>query len=206
MSTFDKVAKLGKEKFDLDIKFKDESIFMKMLGFILFFNPSFMKSYTTTIGNTVYFSSRVWLKENEESAARVLAHELVHIADADEAGSFIFSYSYLFPQSFAILSMIAIFGSFWWLLCLLFLLPMPAPMRTYFELRGYAMSDAVTFKSEGQFTNIDWMSGHFTSSDYFFMWPFKNDIQLRILENRNLIKFGKLSNKIDIADEIIACF
>ena len=206
MTAFEKVSELGKEKFGLQVKFKDESLFMKILGLILFFNPRFMTHYTTTIGSTVYFANRKWLEENQDSAAHVLAHELVHIGDAEEAGSLIFSYGYLFPQSFAVLSLFSIISSPWWLLSLLFLLPLPAPMRTYFEFRGYAMTDATYYKSSGQFTDIEWMSGQFTSGSYFFMWPFKGDVQSKILENRNLIKAGKLSTKIDFADEIIACF
>jgi hypothetical protein len=50
------------------------------------------------------------------------------------------------------------------------------------------------------------MAGQFTSGSYFFMWPFKNNIRERILYNRELIKKGALSQKIDYCDEIIACF
>lgn len=206
MSTLEKVTKLGEEKYGLQVKFKDESPFMKLLGKILFFNPKFMTNYTTTIGNTVYFANRKWLEENQESAAHVLAHELVHIRDSNEAGSFIFSYTYLFPQCLALLSLLAIFSSWWWLLCLAFLAPLPSPFRAYWELRGYAITDATYYKSSGQFTDTAWMSGQFTSASYFFMWPFKEDIEWRILENRQLIVDGKLSSKIDFADEIIACF
>lgn len=206
MSALEKVTKLGKEKYGLQVKFKDESLFMKLLGKILFFNPRFMTNYTTTVGNTVYFANRRWLQENEESAAHVLAHELVHIGDSREAGPFLFSYTYLFPQCLAILSLLAIFSSLWWLPCLVFLSPLPSPTRTYWELRGYAVTDATYFKSTGQFTDINWMAGQFTSGSYFFMWPFADDIRCRIEKNRELIKQGNLSKKIDDVDEIINCF
>lgn len=206
MSAYDKVVLLGREKYGLQVKFKDQSSFMKLLGFILFFNPKFMTSYTTTVGSTVYFPSQKWLDERRDSAAHVLAHELVHIRDSAEAGPLFFSYGYLFPQPLALLSLFAIFISHWWLLCLLFLLPAPAPVRTYYELRGYAITDATYYKSSGQFTDLEWMSKQFTSPAYFFMWPFKNDIQRRIVNNRSLISAGKLSTKIEFADEIIACF
>jgi hypothetical protein len=206
MSALEKVTKLGKEKYRLEVKFKDESLFMKILGKILFFNPRFMTNYTTTIGNTVYFANRKWLAENEDSAAHVLAHELIHIKDSEEVGFLLFSYTYLFPQVLALLSLFAIFSSLWWLLCLLFLAPVPSPIRTYWELRGYAITDATCYRSTGRFTDIDWMAGQFTSGSYFFMWPFADDIRSRIEANRQLIKQGQLSNKIDNADEIIACF
>lgn len=206
MSAFDKVLELGKKKFGLEVKFKDESVFMKSLGVVLFFNPRFMTRYSTTVGNVVYFPSRSWLNDNKNSAARVLAHELVHISDATDAGSVLFSYAYLTPQVFALLSLLAFVHSPWWLLCMLFLAPIPAPMRTYWELRGYAITDAVQYKSTGSFTNIDWMIKQFSGSAYFFMWPFKKDIRNRILTNRSLIQEGKLNEKIDFADEIIGCF
>lgn len=206
MTTYDKVTLLGEKKYDLKVRFKNESILMRVLGIILFFNPDFMTNYTTTIGNTVYFPSKEWLESRKTSAAAVLAHELVHIQDSKEAGLIVFSYTYLVPQIFALLSLFAIFSSWWWLLCLVFLAPIPAPFRTYWELRGYAMSDAVRYKSTEKFTDIDWMAGQFTSGSYFFMWPFKADIKKRILRNRELIKQGKLSQKIDYCDEIIDCF
>jgi hypothetical protein len=206
LSPYERVSRLGSEKYGLKVMFKDQSLFMKILGFLLFFNKKFMTNYTTTIGSTVYFPSEKWLNERKESAAAVLAHELVHIADSKKVGSFTFSYCYLIPQVFALLSLLAIFGSPLWLITLAFLAPLPAPIRTYYELRGYAVTDAVCFKASGIFTDIEWMAGQFESSSYFFMWPFKNDIRERIAENRQLIKDGKLSKKIDFCEEIIACF
>jgi hypothetical protein len=165
-----------------------------------------MSNYTTTIGSTVYFPNKEWLESRKDSAANVLAHELVHIADSKNDTAFLFSYGYLLPQSLALLALFATFSTLWWLVFLVFLAPIPAPMRTYYELRGYAMTDAVCFKSTGQFTDIDWMAGQFTSCSYFFMWPFKANIRERILYNRELIKKGALSQKIDYCEEIIACF
>lgn len=206
MSAYENVVKLGQEKYGLQIGFKDESRLMKVLGWLLFFNPKFMTTYTTTIGDTVYFPSKSWLINKQETAAVVLAHELVHIADSREAGSVIFSYCYLTPQVFSLLSLIALCGNVWWLLCLLFLAPLPAPMRTYFELRGYALTDAARYKLTGNFADINFITSQFTTGAYFFMWPFKKDIENRVLANRDLIKRGKLSDKIDFADEIVACF
>ena len=206
MNAYDKVIKLGEEKYGIRVKFKDESPFMKMLGLLLFFNPRFMSSFTTTIGSTVYFPSRIWLENRKDSAARVLAHELVHVADATEAGSIVFSYCYLLPQTLALLSLLAIVGSMWWLSCLIFLLPFPAPMRTYYELRGYAITDAVTYKDIGHFSDVTFITTQFTSMNYYRMWPFKTDIENRVNENRELIKSGELSEKISFADEIIDCF
>lgn len=206
MDSYDKILNFGREKFGVCIKFKDKSFFMKVLGKILFFNPSFMQRYITTIGSTVYFPSEEWLKDNRESAASILAHEIVHVSDSKVSNPFIFSYSYLTPQVFAILSLMAIFSSPWWLLSLVFLAPIPSPFRTYWELRGYAISDAVRYKTSGEFLPKEFITKQFVSSAYFWMWPFESDIDSRIEENRQLILKGKLSLKIDIADEILNCF
>ena len=206
MDTYDKIVKYGQEKYGIEIKFKDESFFMKILSFTLFFNPRFKTNYITTIGKKIYFPSQQWLKENRDSASRVLAHEYVHVLDSIEAGSFIFSYSYLFPQVLATLSLCSLSGNLWWLLSLLFLLPIPAPMRCHYELRGYAMSDAVSYKVFGEFLPIDFIEKQFLTSAYYYMWPFKHDIHNRILANRDLIKKGALNQKIEKSSEILACF
>lgn len=206
MSAYENVVLLGQKKYGLSVKFKDQSYLMKILGFLLFFNPKFMTSYTTVLGNTVYFPSQAWLAERKDASARVLAHELVHISDYTSAGSFVFSVGYMFPQILSLLSVFSFFSSSWWLLSLLFLLPIPAPARTYYELRGYALTDAVSYKKTGKFVDIAWLKKQFTSSAYFFMWPFEVDLENRIEKNRELIKSGKLSEKISCADEIISCF
>ena len=205
MDAFDKIVALGEKKYGLKIAYKDKSLLMKLIGKILFFNPRFMTNYITTIGSTVYFPSEQSAGRDRVSSAAVLAHELVHISDSKEVSTFVFSYTYLFPQVIALLSVLAIFSSKLWLLCLLFLLPVPSPMRAYWELRGYAMSDAVNFKLTKSFLSMDFVSKQFLTSAYYFMWPFKQDIEKRIELNRSLIASGKLSKKLD-CEEILKCF
>jgi hypothetical protein len=206
MSRMEKILELGRKKYGLDIKFKDKSLLMRALGKALFFNPNFMTNYTTVIGKTVYFPSQKNMESRGELAAVTIAHELVHIADAKEAGMALFTYNYLFPQVIALFSLFVIFSSQLWLLALLFLLPLPAPLRTYYELRGYAVTDAVYYKLTGKFTDIDWLVKQFTSPSYFFMCPFEGYVRTKIQENRELIVAGKLSTKIVFVDEILMCF
>jgi hypothetical protein len=205
--SYDRLLKLGQEKYSISVKFKDKSLLMKALGKLLFFNPNFMKSYITTLGNTIYFPTEEWLKNNRDSAAASMAHELVHVSDSKEIGLVIFSYTYLFPQVISLLSLFALGGSsLLWLLFLVFLVPIPSPLRTYWELRGYAMSDAVRYKTTGNFLPNEFIEKQFLTSAYFWMWPFKEDLQARVNRNRELIVSGKLSLKIDAADEILNCF
>ena len=73
----------------LEIKYKNESIFMKILGMLLFFNPAFMTSYTTTIGSTIYFPDQRFIVSRETSSSIILLHELVHIIEPTHNARFI---------------------------------------------------------------------------------------------------------------------
>ena len=135
----------------IDIKYKDESLLMKNLNKVVgIFAKDFMTKFTTTIGSTVYFPSRKFVKENEFVSVQILAHEYVHILDSKKHKSF--SISYLFPQILALLSLLTIpvvliYGSIGWLflLFLIMLAPFPAYWRMKWEARGYEMSIFVIY-------------------------------------------------------------
>ena len=57
---------------------KGTSTFMKLLGYLLFFNKEFMSSYTTTIGSNMYTPTE-WDTWTPESKASILRHERVHL-------------------------------------------------------------------------------------------------------------------------------
>jgi len=160
-----------------DIKFKDKSLFMKCLGKLLFFNKGFMNDYITTIGTKVYWPSKEKFDQYPLGSFLTLAHEYVHIMDYKENPSK-FILGYLFPQVLAIFSLFSVlaFISPWFLLFLLFLLtlsPLPAPFRKKAELRGYGMSLKVR-NWLGWNINEDLYVDKFTSSAYYYMWPFKS--------------------------------
>lgn len=205
-SPYDRITAYGKSKFNLSIRFKDESRLMKALGAILFFNPQFMNRYITVIGNSVYFPSRVWLASNRDAAARVLCHELVHVADERRVGSWLFKLSYLFPQWLALLSLSSIVIGPWGLAFLLFLAPLPAPFRAFWELRGYMMTDAVYHLAFGSFADTNWLAEQFTTSSYYFMWPFRKGIERQIESNRTAILEDKMQKLIPESKEIIDAF
>ncbi len=96
------------------VRYKDQSLFMRLLGKLLFFTPAFMTEYTTTIRSTVYFPSEAWANQSPLGAAMVLAHELQHVQDSRAMTFPIYAAYYLF----------------WW------------PGRTWVEHRGYAVSIA----------------------------------------------------------------
>lgn len=126
------------------VRYKDESIFMKILSWILFFSKGFMKTATTTIYPVVYFPRESFVIYDYERAFRILSHEYVHLLDRKNEGV-IFNLKYLFPQILSLLSLLSLLA-FWspWFLLLLgflaFLAPWPSRFREQYELSGYLMN------------------------------------------------------------------
>jgi uncharacterized membrane protein len=195
-----------KQHYNFEIRYKDKSFFMKFLSFILFFNKTFMTNYATTIGSIIYYPSEEYIKNNEDSSISILAHEIVHVKQKNTYGSLFFSILYLFPQVLAVFSLLSIFLSWWYLLFLLFLLPLPAPFRKDFEKSAYTMSlfimwlklnniNATQEYIDDFFDNFVLLKeSKFKTADYWFMWPFgvsfKNDI--------TKIKSGVISERLGI--------
>lgn len=183
MSFQDLVTSAKKYFPDLDIQYKDQSKFMKLLGTILFFTPSFMTSYTTTIGSTVYFPTETFTKLRPISGAVVLLHELVHIDDAHKISKPLFGFLYLSPQILFLLCL-PLFLLTWKIalpLMLLFASPIPSFFRMYFEKRAY-MTSLYSLNALGKRMNFDpkldsqkdFFLTQFKTSAYYFMWPFSN--------------------------------
>jgi hypothetical protein len=181
---FDKLVKVMDEKLGSGcwIKFKDESLYMKFLGKILFFNKDFMTKYVTTSGKDVYFPSHERFLKDRGRYFKTLCHEYVHIQDYI-LHPVRFTLGYLFPQILSLFSLGAIFAIFnlWFLLfllALLFLAPLPAPWRARSELRGKGMNCKVQVWSGETVSNYDLNKyvDAFTTSAYYFMWPFKKRV------------------------------
>lgn len=181
--SFESVVNEAKINFpNLQIKYKNESLFMKILGKLIFFNKSFMTEYVTTIGSTIYFPSKSFVMIRPVSSLMILMHELIHVYDSKKFTTPVFSFLYLFPQILALLTLPLLFIN--WqiaLLFLLFILPIPAYFRSYFEKRGYLVSLYITNKLSNKMKfNYNLNSdkndaiNHFKNSDYYFMWPFQS--------------------------------
>lgn len=199
----------------LQIKFKDQSIFMKFLGTLLFFNKEFMKTFTTTIGSTIYYPSQDFFNTRPVSSLVILLHELVHMNDAKKISKYLFSFLYLSPQILAPFSLLLLFFS-WKLaipLTILFLCPVPSYFRMLFEKRAYMASLYVMKKlaDKNKYTiNLvdqkDFFLTQFKKSFYYYMWPF-NNLDKDFVEALNKINDGKrpFENEIfDILDDIVA--
>lgn len=174
----------GAQKYfpSLQVQYKDQSTFMKILGTILFFNPSFMTDYITTIGNTIYYPTENYVKAHPISGAVVFLHELVHINDSGKLSKPLFSFLYLLPQLISFLLLPLFFFVHWWIvlpLVLIFAAPIPAYFRMNFEKRAY-ISSLYTLTKLGQRLHfnpqlpdqVNFFLSQFKGSYYYFMWPF----------------------------------
>lgn len=162
---------------DLEIKFKDQDPFMKFLGMLMFFNPEFMTSFVTTIGNTIYWPN----KENLErrSASEVFIHECIHLYD-DKKSGFAFKLGYLFPQILALPMLLLLFVMTWKIvvpLALLCLAPWPAPWRAKAERKAYFVSMRAGYELFGVDPELSGphYAKNFKNSSYYWMMPFGED-------------------------------
>lgn len=180
----------------LQIEYKNKSSLMKLIGNIIFFNPSFMSSYTTTIGNTVYYPYESFVKTRPISAAIVLLHEVVHMYDSKRLSKLLFGFSYLFPQILVLLFIPLLLVS--WkiaLITLLFAAPFPSYFRMYYEKRAYISSLYVINTLAKRLTfdpmldkQKEYFEEQFNGSYYYFMWPFsglKKDFDEALVKIKN---------------------
>ena len=187
---------------NFEIVSKTTSFLMKVLSVILFFNKSFMTSYISVIYPRMYVPKLPWKENDHYSAILVLAHEWVHLSDRKRFG-LLFDIGYLFPQCLAFLSLLAPFLSVWWLLCLLFLLPIPSPTRAWLEFRGYSMTMACKWWLTGNEINYYWIERQFVGQWYYFMWPFKGIVRKMLEKQMEKIKNDDLSPEQRKVKEII---
>lgn len=169
---------------NIKIKFKNESLLMKFLSYILFFNKNFMSHYITTINSTVYYPNKQFVEQNKHSAMRVMAHEFVHIKDSKKF-VFLFKFLYLFPISLIpLLTPLFWVISWYWVIGLMLacLTPGCAPFRKYFELRAYRMSLFALGENTESLPLVEKqkvliesaveINKNFINADYWFMWVF----------------------------------
>lgn len=175
------------ENFNLKIRYKNESYLMKLLSFILFFNN--FKYYTTTIGSTVYFPSKEYVKNHIVESMVILCHEHVHVYDEKISGKILYTIKYLFPQILTLLFIPLVFVNLWFLVGFFLILPLPAYFRKNIEVRGYIGSLMGQYEalklmklSEGEiryrlYKSCDNINKQFYGPAYYFMWPFGVDMK-----------------------------
>lgn len=162
---------------NLQIKYKNQDPTMRVLGKLLFFNPAFMNSFTTTIGDTIYWPNPEFIQNNPRGAAEVFIHECTHMYDEKRIGAVPFKLGYLFPQILVLPVLLLLFLLNWKivaLLAVLCLLPLPAPFRALFERRAYFTSMLVGYKLFGvdPVATAPHYNTYFNTSAYYWMMPF----------------------------------
>jgi len=181
----DNLMEEARRRFPLvKVYWKETSLLMKFVfhaTLMRFWNPHFMTRYHTTIGNKVYMAGKMRDGGNWPGFYRTMRHELMHIVQGN-VYKVLFALGYTFPQCLAPLSFLAISAVWlgpWALLFLLFILvlaPMPAPWRKKWELEGYTQTMLARYEETGDVTEdlIEFVARQFTSSAYYYMWPFKS--------------------------------
>jgi len=135
-------------------------VFLKVVTFGQM--KTFMTGFITTLGYTVYVNTS-WTSLEPTNQMVVLRHERVHMRQRKAYGSFWYSFLYLlvfFPVAFAY-------------------------FRTRFEKEAYeeTMKALLEFTPDTGTLTLksqafkDRMIGHFTSAEYFWMWPFRRSIE-----------------------------
>ena len=174
MSSFklDAVLDAARNEFpNLRLIKKADSAFMKVLNVLLriiTFNQqkSFMTTYTTTVGNTIYTPSS-WGTRSEPSRIITVRHEVVHFRQADK--NFLFGFLYLFvffPVGLAYYRMRYEQEAY------------EESMRAIAHLYG---ADALRKADRERIVS------HFTSADYFWCWPFRKSVEKWYDEARDRI-------------------
>jgi hypothetical protein len=186
---FDKFAELLRQRIPgVAVKYKNESVFMKVLSGLLFFVPDFMTKFATTIGKTIYFPSRENIETSISNASLVtLAHEGRHAWDGRTFfKSFFWSSLYLLPQ---VLAPFMWFFAFWSVIFaaiafVVLLLPIPSPGRMAFELKGSITTLFILNELQKEvgwpedlrhailLSSVESTNKSFTGINYYFMWPF----------------------------------
>ena len=149
---------------DFELLYKKDSTFMKVLDFLLklitlWRMKTFMTRFVTTIGEKVYLPE-AWDQRSETSKIITLRHERVHMRQKAKYTSFGFSFLYLF-------------------------FPFPvvfAYYRAKFEKEGYEES----MRGIAEYNGVHILRKdrvkqniveHFTTAQYFWMWPFRSSIE-----------------------------
>jgi hypothetical protein len=178
------------------IQYKSKSLFMRILGILIyFFNPNFMKDFITVIGTTVYIPDDL-IENNPSGSLVVFAHEFVHMWDRTHDHR-LFSLLYLSPQIWGLLSFLSFlaFINIWFLLFLGFslcLLPWPSPWRAELEANGYAMTMYMEYYigrvvSSKESYAAFLASTIFTTKDYYWMSWNRYKVKDMLLKKYNLL-------------------
>lgn len=214
---FDRLVSVTKSRVPgFEVRYKDKSKLQKLIGWILHpFNDSYMTDYITTFYPYVYWPDKESVEENKYHAFETLSHEFVHLMDTKKHPVW-FRFSYMFPQILGLIlpfvSLFAIWFSNWWLLwiasIIFCVLPLPAYWRMKWEMRGFAMTMAVDIWARGKVSEAskEWIVEQFISGFYFWMWPFRKNVEKRLNEIEKKIHNGEILGWCVAFEDVFALF
>jgi hypothetical protein len=151
----DFIQNLTKEFPKVKLIRKQDSWLMKIISKILFFNKTFMKDYTTTIGNRIYIPDG-W--DNWTHTDIILRHELIHLRQQKRYGFLLYCFLYLF----------------------IFFPIGLAYFRMKFEKEAYEESIKAFIEIYGKQCTLKFKEEfvkNFVGSAYGWMWPFRESIE-----------------------------
>jgi len=162
------------------------------------FNPQFTTDYITVLYGTMWVPVDFDQRTNESGWLRTTIHETMHEKDRMRFKSVLFTFLYLFPQSLAPLALLALGACggnllwLWWLLALLYLAPMPAPFRTWFEIRAYRtnllFAQTVWKYDAEQLSRLqEWIVDKLAGPDYYYSWTCKRQLR-KILSDMSFME------------------
>jgi hypothetical protein len=179
----------------LEIRNKRSSTFLRAVGWVFIksgLSPRFMSHFFTILGNKIYAPIEIIEQMNDVQLLQILMHETIHAFDRKKYGTVLFSAAYLFPQILALFAPVGVLAAIisgnvswlWLLLALLFLAPIPAPFRMWFELRANRAD--ISFVKKVVYNNrtgdeipgnyIELIANRYCNGEYYFMWPFRAHI------------------------------
>jgi hypothetical protein len=185
---------------------KSDSWGQRLLGRILFFNPTYMTGFLSTFYPITYFPTMADYEGHPTRSFIALAHERVHLLDTKRHPIW-FRISYLLPQllvvPFLLLTITTVFiswkASFFILgLTILAAIPWPSSGRTKLEKRGYAMTMAANYWLTKEITPKlkQEIKGYFVKWSYYKMSWNAADIDSWLTTTEQAIKSGTLINDL----------
>ena len=172
------LVEIKKEFPDFDIIKKTDSKLMKLIDVclkVITFGQmkTFMTNFITTLGVKVYVTEK-WESSRLVDKVEVLRHERIHMRQGKKYGRFLFSFLYL-------------------------LFPLPvglAYFRKKFEQEAYEESIRAIYQYHGEKAASssrvrEFIISQFTTANYFWMWPFRGNLEKWYDSTIEKIKSGK---------------
>lgn len=169
---YEVVYKTEGEKWHSNWMIRIVQLFINLVGLVA---PSFKDKFYNGVANgfgrfILLPDKERWKDWSNQSVYGVIRHEFVHMRDYKRS-----------PPLFV-------------LTYILFPLPTIVSGRAYWELRAYTQNMIVEYEEEGKISEgkVKWICSQFTSSLYFWMFPFRGTIERKVQSLKEKIEKGEI--------------